>query len=65
MSVLLCSQGIYLKNLDILELVEKARSSVMGLASQLLREDHDLDLSYIALDLPCTFFMLRSLRSAC
>lgn len=58
-------QGIYLKNLDILELVEKARGTVMGLASLLLREDHDLDVSYIALDLPCTFFMLRSLRSAC
>jgi len=57
-------QGVYLKNLDMPELIEKARSAVIGHASKLLREDHGLDVSYIALELPCTFFMLRSLRWA-
>ena len=44
------------------ELIEKARSAVIGHASKLLREDHGLDVSYVVLELPCTFFMLRSLR---
>ena len=57
-------QGVYLKNLDMPELIEKARSAVIGHASKLLREDHGLDVSYIVLELPCTFFMLRSLRLA-
>jgi hypothetical protein len=55
---------VYLKNLDMPELIEKARSAVIGHASKLLREDHGLDVSYIVLDMPCTFFMLRSLRLA-
>ena len=56
------AQGIYLKNMDMPELIERARRAVMDLASERLREDHDVDVSYVALDLPCTFFMLRSLR---
>ena len=55
-------QGVYLKNLDMPELIEKARSAVISHASKLLREDHGLDVSYVVLDMPCTFFMLRSLR---
>ena len=64
--ILSCTQqqGVYLKNLDMPELIEKARSAVIGHASKLLREDHGLDVSYIVLDMPCTFFMLRSLRCA-
>lgn len=33
-------------------------------SAKLLREDNAMDLNYIVLDLPCTFFMLRSLRWA-
>lgn len=33
-------------------------------SAKLLREDNALDLNYVVLDLPCTFFMLRSLRCA-
>ena len=55
---------MYLKNLDMPELIEKARSAVIGHASKLLLLDHGLDVSYIVLELPCTFFMLRSLRWA-
>ena len=44
------------------ELIEKARLAVVGHASKLLQADPDREISYIVLDLPCTFFMLRSLR---
>ena len=49
--------------MDMPELIERARRAVMDLASQRLREDHDADVSYVALDLPCTFFMLRTATS--
>ena len=61
-------EDIYLRNLDMPELIEKARLAVVGHASKLLQADPDREISYIVLDLPCTFFMLRSLRwghSAC
>lgn len=99
--------GVYLKNLDMPELVEKvllnpcscsrthciytsaqqcwmlglpsflapatslrgnpsqARRAVIDHSAMLLREDNAMDLNYIVLDLPCTFFMLRSLRYSC
>ena len=55
-------EDIYLRNLDMPELIEKARLAVVGHASKLLQADPDREISYIVLDLPCTFFMLRSLR---
>ena len=57
-------EDIYLRNLDMPELIEKARLAVVGHASKLLQADPDREISYIVLDLPCTFFMLRSLRWA-
>lgn len=54
--------GVYLENLDMPELIEKARRAVMDTAGALLRADPNRDLQQIVLDLPCTFFMLRSLR---
>jgi hypothetical protein len=51
-----------LQNLDMPELIEKARKTVIGHAGKLLQANHELDLDYLVLDLPCTFFMLRSLR---
>jgi hypothetical protein len=55
---------VYLKNLDMPELIEKARKAVMDHTAQLLRKDPEFDVNYVVLDLPCTFFMLRSLRYA-
>jgi hypothetical protein len=40
----------------------QARRAVIDHSAKLLREDNAMDLNYIVLDLPCTFFMLRSLR---
>ncbi len=40
----------------------QARKAVIDHSAKLLREDNALDLNYVVLDLPCTFFMLRSLR---
>jgi hypothetical protein len=42
----------------------QARRAVIDHSAKLLREDNAMDLNYIVLDLPCTFFMLRSLRWA-
>mmetsp|Transcript_3827 Transcript_3827/g.11047 ORF Transcript_3827/g.11047 Transcript_3827/m.11047 type:complete len:533 (-) Transcript_3827:775-2373(-) len=55
--------GVYLENLDMPELIEKARRAVMDTAGALLRADPNRDLQQIVLDLPCTFFMLRSLSN--
>ena len=54
--------GVYLQNLDMPELIEKARLAVVSKASEVLKADPDSRIDYIVLDLPCTFFMLRSLR---
>lgn len=53
---------LVLQNLDMPELVEKARQAVVGHAAKLLKENPDRDLEYLVLDLPCTFYMLRSVR---
>ena len=53
---------VYLRNLDMPELIEKARIAVISHAGKLLREDPSRNIDYIVLDMPCTFFMLRSLR---
>ena len=57
-------EGVYLKDLDMAELVEMSRAAVVTLASSILKEDPGADLRYLVLDLPCSFFMLRSLRWA-
>ena len=53
---------VYLRNLDMPELIEKARIAVIGHAAKLLKQDPGRTIDYIVLDMPCTFFMLRSLR---
>ncbi|DBA65894.1 TPA: hypothetical protein ACH3X2_002921 [Trebouxia sp. C0005] len=54
---------VYLRNLDMPELIEKARIAVIGHAGKLLRQDPSRKIDYIVLDMPCTFFMLRSLSN--
>ena len=53
---------VYLRNLDMPELIEKARIAVISHAAKLLKQDPGRTIDYIVLDMPCTFFMLRSLR---
>ena len=53
---------VYLQNLDMPELIEKARVAVIAHATALHKKDPTRAIDYIVLDLPCTFFMLRSLR---
>ena len=53
---------VYLRNLDMPELIEKARLAVIGHAAKLLKQDPGRTIDYIVLDMPCTFVMLRSLR---
>ena len=55
-------EDIYLKDLDLSELMDRARSAVVGQARGILRDDPGADLQYVVLDLPCSFFALRSLR---
>lgn len=57
-------EDVYLRNLDMPELIEKARIAVITHAGKLLQADPARKLEYIVLDMPCTFFMLRSLRFA-
>ena len=54
--------NVYLQNLDMPELIEKARVAVIGHATALLKAEPQRSIDYVVLDLPCTFFMLRSLR---
>ncbi len=53
---------VYLQNLDMPELIEKARTAVIQHAMAILKENPDREVDYIVLDFPCTFFMLRALR---
>ena len=54
--------GVYLRSSDLPDLMELARAAVVGQASNILRDDPAADVQYIVLDLPCSFFSLRSLR---
>jgi hypothetical protein len=54
-------EGVYLKNLELSELMERARAAVVGQATAILRDDPAADLQYIVLDMPCSFFALRAL----
>lgn len=56
-------EDVYLRNLDMPELIEKARVAVITHAGKLLRANPARRLEYVVLDLPCTFFMLRSLSN--
>lgn len=56
-------EDVYLKNLDMAELIEKARHAVMNKASAVLQEDPLADLRYIVLDMPCSFYSLRTLSN--
>ena len=42
--------------------MDRVRSAVMDHAMRLMSERPDEPISYINLYLPCTFFMLRSIR---
>lgn len=53
---------MYLRNLDLADLMERARMAVVGQATSILRDDPAADLQYVVLDMPCSFFSLRSLR---
>jgi hypothetical protein len=53
---------VYLRNLDLADLMERARRAVVGQATSILRDDPAADLQYVVLDMPCSFFSLRSLR---
>lgn len=55
-------EDVYLKNLDMAELIEKARHAVMDRASAVLQADPSYDLHYVVLDMPCSFYSLRTLR---
>ncbi|KAK9844459.1 hypothetical protein WJX74_002810 [Apatococcus lobatus] len=54
---------VYLQNLDMPELIEKARTAVIHHAMAILKADPDREVDYIVLDFPCTFFMLRALSN--
>lgn len=54
--------GVYLQHLEMDELVERARRAVIGRAEELLQLEPDTTIDAMVLDLPCTFFMLRSER---
>ncbi len=49
------------QNLDMAELVERVRAAVVARAAQLLRKEPDTPVYYMVVDLPCTFFMLRTI----
>ena len=44
------------------ELVDRVRAAAVARAAQLLRTEPDIPVDYLVVDLPCTFFMLRTLR---
>jgi hypothetical protein len=54
---------VYLKAMDMGELISVAREQIVGHAAGLLRSNPDYDIPYIVLDLPCTFFALRSVSA--
>lgn len=45
------------------ELVEKSRAAIVDLATSILKKDPNTNLTSLVLDLPCSFFMLRTLSS--
>ncbi len=51
-----------LQSLHLDDMVERVRSTTMQHAGKLLRQDPNVTIDYIVLDLPCTFFMLETLR---
>lgn len=55
---------VYLGILDMEDLLERARQAVISKAEELAGEQGSQYVGSIVLDLPCTFFMLRSVRWA-
>jgi hypothetical protein len=54
---------VYLKALDLGDLMDRARQAVVGHAQGILKDDPEAELPYIVLDMPCAFFSLRSLSN--
>ena len=54
---------LYLRILDMEDLVELARQAIVSKAEEVARSSSSGIVGPVVLDLPCTFFMLRSLRS--
>uniref|UniRef100_A0A1D2A093 O-fucosyltransferase family protein n=1 Tax=Auxenochlorella protothecoides TaxID=3075 RepID=A0A1D2A093_AUXPR len=60
-------EGVYLKNMELGELVDLAREAVVGRARERLLAARGSSgppsaaVPYVVLDLPCSFFMLRTL----
>lgn len=54
---------VYFMNYDMSELVEHARATVVNKAATLLKADPSRTLDRMTLDLPCTFFSLRTLSN--
>ena len=55
---------LYLRILDMEELIDMALHAVVSKAEEVARSSSRGTTGPVLLDLPCTFFMLRSLRSA-
>ena len=53
---------VYLRNLELPVLVERARRAVVARAADVLRDDPQAGIDQVVLDLPCSFFALRALR---
>ncbi|KAI7838016.1 hypothetical protein COHA_008197 [Chlorella ohadii] len=56
-------EDVYLKALDLGELMDRARQAVVGHARGIRKDDLEAELPYVVLDLPCSFFSLRSLSN--
>lgn len=54
---------VYQRNLELSELVDRARRAIVGKAEELIAAQPDTQPDSIVLDLPCSFFMLRTIRS--
>ena len=54
--------GVYARRLDLGELVGMARAAVVGRAEETMRGNGSRVVEHVLLDLPCTFFMLRTPR---
>lgn len=56
-------EGVYLKNLELADLMERARAAVVGQATSILKDDPAADLQYVVLDMPCSFFALKAVSN--
>ena len=56
-------EGVYLKTLQMPQLVEKAKQAVLKAAAAHSKEHPEIEVEYVILNLPCTFFMLQTATS--